>query len=348
MKERLENLDGLRGLSILAIVFFHVFYVYSLNYYYSQKYTPLFYISSFGSLGVNLFFLISGFVIAKSLYNSNSVILFYKNRWKRLFPSMFFASLIIYFFYFHFGFKGWGYQITLYDFIPGLFFIDPYLIKYYLKISLVGLSGVFWSLYVEVKFYFIAAILSKFFAGKVKYFIGLFYLFYVISKYLNIYFPNTYAFSILYKIGLDFSFVYFSWFASGMFFFFYKIKKKKDDFFLFLFFAFLSCLHGSRLESYVVFTSCIFLYIIFYFSFEKNFLSILINKKFFLFLGLISYELYLIHDAIIVSTSLTIYQLTDNKLYWPIIIFSISLAVFFATIIKKSDNFIKSYYKKNI
>lgn len=132
---------------------------------------------------------------------------------------MFFASLIIYFFYFIFGFKGWGYQITLYDFIPGLFFIDPYLIKYYLKISLVGLSGVFWSLYVEVKFYFIAAILSKFFAGKVQYFIGLFYLFYVISKYLNIYFPNTYAFSILYKIGLDFPFAYFSWFASGMFFF---------------------------------------------------------------------------------------------------------------------------------
>ena len=70
-------LDGLRGVAILLVVLFHVWPDYF----------------SFGYVGVDIFFVISGFLITQIIFtklekNSFSFKEFYRNRIRRLFPAL--------------------------------------------------------------------------------------------------------------------------------------------------------------------------------------------------------------------------------------------------------------------
>jgi peptidoglycan/LPS O-acetylase OafA/YrhL len=87
-----DDIQGLRGIAILAIVFFHFFPNLLPN----------------GFLGVDLFFVISGYlitiIILKDLKKNNfSFFNFYLNRFKRIYPSililMLIFSTISFFFY---------------------------------------------------------------------------------------------------------------------------------------------------------------------------------------------------------------------------------------------------------
>ena len=75
---RYSSIDGLRGLSVILVILYH----------YKVK------IFEFGYLGVDIFFVISGFLItAKIQENFNKhekhfLINFYKNRINRLLPSL--------------------------------------------------------------------------------------------------------------------------------------------------------------------------------------------------------------------------------------------------------------------
>ncbi len=74
-EKRLDALDGLRGVAILLVMGFHFFHHLESPYYKSHLYPygerfaaiPLF---QYGYLGVELFFIISGFVIALTLEKS--------------------------------------------------------------------------------------------------------------------------------------------------------------------------------------------------------------------------------------------------------------------------------------
>jgi peptidoglycan/LPS O-acetylase OafA/YrhL len=59
-KDRIEVLDFLRGIASLSVVFFHFFNVVEPGYLRT--------VSSYGNLGVQVFFVISGFIIPYSLY----------------------------------------------------------------------------------------------------------------------------------------------------------------------------------------------------------------------------------------------------------------------------------------
>ncbi|MEK4129105.1 acyltransferase [Solibacillus sp. FSL W8-0474] len=83
-KDRLTELDALRGLAALAVVIFH----------YTTRYNELFghekssYLNfTFGHMGVNLFFMISGFVIFMTLRRINNVKEFAIKRAFRLYPA---------------------------------------------------------------------------------------------------------------------------------------------------------------------------------------------------------------------------------------------------------------------
>lgn len=81
------DINGLKAIAILAIVFYHLFDLLNSSYFTN---TTLF---SGGFLGVDVFFVISGFLITQSIFksldsNSFSVLDFYKKRALRIIPPL--------------------------------------------------------------------------------------------------------------------------------------------------------------------------------------------------------------------------------------------------------------------
>ena len=82
MKYRSE-IDGLRALAVLAVIFFHA----GFNLF------------SGGYVGVDIFFVISGYLIASLIISEIdkkkfSIIIFYERRIRRIFPALFFVIII--------------------------------------------------------------------------------------------------------------------------------------------------------------------------------------------------------------------------------------------------------------
>jgi peptidoglycan/LPS O-acetylase OafA/YrhL len=90
-ERHIDSLDGLRGIAILLVFFFH--------YLPRSSYSPLSWLASIGWSGVDLFFVLSGFLITGILYDtresSNFFSVFYARRALRLFPLYFFAVGIV-------------------------------------------------------------------------------------------------------------------------------------------------------------------------------------------------------------------------------------------------------------
>ena len=87
---RLQALDALRGIAAIAVVAFH--YTTNLQYNYPQ-FRPAFSIPH-SHFGVELFFIVSGFFIFKSLGNARSATDFAASRFARLFPAYWAAVLL--------------------------------------------------------------------------------------------------------------------------------------------------------------------------------------------------------------------------------------------------------------
>lgn len=81
--QRLEALDVLRGIAALAVVVYH----YSERYAQVHGVSPMGWRFAFGAHGVNLFFMISGYVIALTLDRSRDAADFLVSRASRLYPA---------------------------------------------------------------------------------------------------------------------------------------------------------------------------------------------------------------------------------------------------------------------
>lgn len=93
VNSRNNNFDILRFLAASAVIASHNFALFGLN-------EPLIYnYSTFGGIGVNIFFIISGFLITKSWKEKPQIGIFLKKRILRIFPalsiSIFFSSFVI-------------------------------------------------------------------------------------------------------------------------------------------------------------------------------------------------------------------------------------------------------------
>lgn len=154
---RIAELDGLRGLAILLVVAFH----YCIRWAELLPYGDAFggvALFKYGYLGVELFFMISGYVIFMSLDGSTGLWTFARKRWLRLFPAMLIVSV--------------GVLLTapllwerplglprVRDALPGLTFIPAKWYVDFLHLDVKNLENVFWSLYVEVRFYGMVSVL---------------------------------------------------------------------------------------------------------------------------------------------------------------------------------------------
>ncbi|QCK16493.1 acyltransferase family protein [Mangrovivirga cuniculi] len=144
--KRLEILDYSRFFAAIFVLLFH----YTFNGITNGKIQSISHIpwlidfTKYGYLGVELFFMISGFVIYISS-KEKSPISFSINRATRLYPTYWFAVLLTSFFAFFLG--GELMSVTVTQILSNLTMLQSFL-------EIEHIDGVYWTLIFEIKFYF--------------------------------------------------------------------------------------------------------------------------------------------------------------------------------------------------
>ena len=92
MKDIRHDIDGLKGIAILAVVFYHLFDLLKSAHFTEST------LFDGGFLGVDIFFVISGFLITSSVFyklsnNDFSLLAFYKRRFLRIVPPLLFVCI---------------------------------------------------------------------------------------------------------------------------------------------------------------------------------------------------------------------------------------------------------------
>jgi len=146
--KRIDSLDALRGIAIVSVVLFHYTYRWGpldpdkFDLYHFQNNTGAF---ALGWIGVELFFVVSGFVIFMTLERCLSWGDFTLRRISRLYPPYLLGMILTFLFTTLFGPP--QFHSTISDLAAGLSMASPYLWHGWV-------DGVYWSLLVELKFYF--------------------------------------------------------------------------------------------------------------------------------------------------------------------------------------------------
>ncbi|WP_156513092.1 acyltransferase family protein [Planctomyces sp. SH-PL62] len=148
---RIHDLDGLRGIAAIAVVFYHYTTCYRDFFSYNA---PLPFSFQYGMYGVQLFFLISGFVVLMSVERKRDPLDFAKSRFIRLYPaywaSLLFVVLLIALTPGPREFIGWG---RLFRRAAA----DVSMVQGWFHIA--SLSGTYWTLGLEMTFYVVVLLL---------------------------------------------------------------------------------------------------------------------------------------------------------------------------------------------
>jgi peptidoglycan/LPS O-acetylase OafA/YrhL len=180
-----KDIDALRGLSILLVVLFHAF----------PEWIPG------GFIGVDVFFVISGYLITTIIYkeminNDFSFIHFYERRIRRIFPALFFVLIITLITGWYFLFPDEYEQLGRHVFFSSIFFQNFALIDelgYFDKSSHYKPLLHLWTLSIEEQYYLFWPMLlfvilqSRFDAFKTIFLIIL------SSFFINIYYSSNYT-----------------------------------------------------------------------------------------------------------------------------------------------------------
>lgn len=327
---RLEALDALRGLAAFIVVLFH--YTYRYFEFYNQELNPLFSVE-FGHYGVQLFFIISGFVIFMTLQRIEKPIDFIFLRFIRLYPTYWIAILLTFTLVTYFGLE--GREVSFKDML-----INFSMVQYILGID--SVDGVYWTLLIELNFYF---------------WIFMIYIFSSLKRIENI----SFVILILANVTLGFGYneiyiifkifeqlfvlEYIPFFIMGIMF--YKIYNNEAKYFSYfvLVFSMLTTFFVCKDNSLIVLS---IIYITF-FLFVFNFLNWLAIKPL-VYLGTVSYSLYLTHQNIgyIFMNKLISIGININISIVLAIILSIVIATIMTYVLeRKIIYFLKTKYKSN-
>jgi peptidoglycan/LPS O-acetylase OafA/YrhL len=141
---RVGEIDLLRFLAAIAVVLFH----YTFRGYAASNYSPMAFpeissVTKYGYLGVELFFLISGFVILMTA-SSGSLNKFVASRVARLYPAFWLSCTVTFMIVLTFG--GERFSADTKQFLLNLTMLHEF-------IHVKSIDGVYWSLTIELKFY---------------------------------------------------------------------------------------------------------------------------------------------------------------------------------------------------
>jgi Predicted acyltransferases len=356
--KRILFLDALRGVAIIAVILFHAYARWPELYPYKDFFVDNAFLNT-RIAGVNLFFMISGFVILMTLRKCKNIFQFLKRRWVRLFPAMFLCSLIIFFSATLFSERPAG-PIHIGDLLPGLTFLgnDPLsnlLWGYFYDITGIfphSIEGAFWSLYVEVKFYAIFGILY-FYAGENISIAVLFSLF-ILAKLTfldisNFHLSNEsfvilsihYIQKILLSCHFDTisAYLYFpgyGFFATGALLFKFYETRKNFFYVLAIAMGIISAYPGKDIRD----ANCAFV-LLMTISVRSSSVQKLLSNKLFIFMGAVSYPLYLLHENMMVSMIVSIGKVIPAMPAYAIPILPMAFVITLAWVVVR-------YYEKKL
>jgi peptidoglycan/LPS O-acetylase OafA/YrhL len=331
-KSRYIELDALRGIAVFTVMLYHYTFAYDFHF---KLFSPHKFYLEHGNLAVHLFFIISGFVIFMTLERSKNRFDFPVSRFSRLYPAYWTAMFITIIFITIMPVPTLG-NYTLKEIA-----VNVTMLQGFTKIRLI--DQVYWTLKMELTFYvimyfvYLVGILRK-----IEVICVAWLALSLISSLVN--FPLKKYVDVLLMLE------YAPLFIAGINF--YRIKhdgiRPLNHVVIALAF-FIECrwlmMHPDENFGSVVILAIVF-GLFYLFIFQK--LSWL-NNRALLFLGTISYSLYLLHNVIGYTIIYRLRQYTDIQVIYVAVpmLFSIGLATLLNyTVEKPAMNFIRSAYKK--
>ena len=335
-----SSFDGLRALSVFAVILYHLKIEFGDYFLFSGGY-----------IGVDIFFVLSGFLISSIIFNTNAkfkVSSFYLNRFKRIFPLLIFVIIITFSFAYLFLLPEKLLKLSESSISSLLGFSNLY---YFFSYNEYGADESLllpllhtWSLSIELQYYIF------------------FPIFVILLKNLNLKFEKLLPYLIIFfliinivieKINTSFNFYFFHSrvfeFLIGSFLYFNYEKIRKIHLFkksenLLVFFSyillFMSVMffnektpHPSIITIIPV-LSCSILIL----SSKNNLSYLLLNSHYLRFIGKISFSLYMIHFP--VFALLRILNIFPNSF------FGLSVLILFIFLISiPSYHYIEKYFR---
>jgi len=285
-KRRLFELDGLRGIAAIAVCVFH------------------FQLFKYGTTGVDLFFIISGFVIYMTIINAKTIRDFWVSRLIRLYPAYWLSIIIAIISFSVLSHQAISHQ---FNFILGnITMLQP-------VFRCKELVDAYWTLYVEMNFYILISVLWAFKQLKnieLILFIGMLSMVAIIVPYqlLDGSSPIYTRFFIVFR-GLVPILNHFHLFAAGIVF--YLIYSKGINFMrvilLLCSFALIALTHriGGKVFYFLNLNEhlicCLVFYLVFILTIYHK--TLFLKHPLLVILGNISFVLYLIHQSFGIAVS---------------------------------------------
>jgi exopolysaccharide production protein ExoZ len=142
MNQKIVSIQYLRAYAAISVLLFH-----AADRFFLKAYNWPIEIFDFGKYGVDIFFVISGFIMGLSMENRPSHEIFFKNRLARIYPLYFFVIALSFFIKKLFGVNSFN-SVETFDFTLFTFFDSKGTINH---------VSVAWTLYYEMFFYFCCA-----------------------------------------------------------------------------------------------------------------------------------------------------------------------------------------------
>ncbi|WP_417876683.1 acyltransferase family protein [Winogradskyella sediminis] len=142
--KRIYQLDLFRFIAALVVMLYHyLFRGFTADHLSDLSFSALTDYFKYGFLGINIFFIISGFVISLSI-KDRSIVKFVISRISRLYPMYWISVLITFIVILLFGAPRFTAEIS--QFLYNLTMFQNY-------IGIESIDGVYWTLFIEMKFY---------------------------------------------------------------------------------------------------------------------------------------------------------------------------------------------------
>lgn len=275
IKERYKELDAIRGIAAISVVLYH--YTFRYLKLYPHEFDT-YYKFSYGNLGVELFFILSGFVIFMSLQKAKNPFEFLTKRFIRLYPTYWIAMIFTFLVVSQFGLA--GREITINEFL-----INTTMLQYGVQIP--SVDGVYWSLFHELMFYFLMAAAFRLVVSR---YLMVFSLLWLALSLFNNYYHIT-------GVNLLLNLQYTPLFLAGIYFYKLTSKEKSKINIIMPLICCVVYLIIIKSDSDRIFNERLIV-LGFFFMFYLNSFNRLkfISLKPLIFLGHISYALYLIHQ----------------------------------------------------